>query len=125
MKRLLLVTVASLIGIVVLANRHDTQTTTPASAAPTQSESLFKWVVELDPAPGCRTREQMDKIVRFSVNKDYLAMSAVWNTCRELHRGTEVVVEENPLFSDNLCVRIIGEVDCLWTNKNVVKRVPR
>jgi hypothetical protein len=94
----------------------------PAHASPF---SMFKWVVVMDHPPACQTREQMDKIVRFSFLKDYDAMSKVWDTCQEFKKGMEVEIEENPIFSDNLCARPIGYTRCLWTNKAAVKRVER
>ena len=42
--------------------------------------------------------------------------------CRQIERGVEVVVEQSSL-SDQLCVRVVDESDCLWTNKGWVRKV--
>jgi hypothetical protein len=50
-----------------------------------------------------------------------LTKHEVWDTCR-VKVGTEVVIEDNPIFSDNLCVHMVGETSCIWTNKAIVER---
>jgi hypothetical protein len=87
----------------------------PASAS-------AKYFVVSDHAPACETREQMDKIIKFQVQKDIQAMNAVWDTCQEFQNGMEVFVEQNPFFSDNFCVRPAGYTKCFWTNKGLVER---
>jgi hypothetical protein len=116
--------IAGFVGMICAfgSNSNSNQSTAAAPAVSQSDGTQSKWVVVMDRPPACRTREQMDKIVEFSVKKDYVAMSRVWDTCGEL-KGWEVVVEENPLFSDNVCVRVIGEVNCVWTNKAAVKRI--
>jgi hypothetical protein len=81
-----------------------------------------KYFVVSDHAPACETREQMDKIIKFQVQKDIQAMNAVWDTCQEFQNGMEVFVEQNPFFSDNFCVRPAGYTKCFWTNKGLVER---
>jgi hypothetical protein len=121
--------IGALIFIVIaMASGRTEQVPSPApspaaspAASPASASVSQRWVVVMDKAPGCSTREQMDKIVNFSVRKDWVAMNRVWDTCRTLREGTEVFVEDMPVFSDNLCVRLVGETTCVWTNKAAVK----
>jgi hypothetical protein len=127
MKRLLLVAAVSIIAIIAAATsqkpsavKADLANSTTISK--TEPAKPTRWIIVLDRPPACATREQMDKIIKFHVEKDIIAMSRVWDTCSEFVKGTEVVIEENPIFSDNLCARVIGETHCLWTNKAAVQR---
>jgi hypothetical protein len=117
--------IGALIFIVIaMASGRTEQAPSPSPApspAPASASVSQRWVVVEDKAPGCNTREQMDKIVKFAVREDWVAMNRVWDTCRSLRKGTEVFVEDMPVFSDNLCIRLVGETTCVWTNKVAVK----
>jgi hypothetical protein len=87
---------------------------------------------------GCQTEAQFRKGLRkfrkgprpiIGPNKDdqaslktFLKLRELRGVCDFLLAGTEVVIERAPRRNDNFCVRPIGQVDCLWTNRGWVKR---
>jgi len=87
---------------------------------------------------GCQTENQLRKGLRklrkgltpiIGPNKDdqaslktFLKLRALRGVCDFLLAGTEVMIENAPRRNDNFCVRPIGEVNCLWTNRAWVKR---
>ncbi len=78
------------------------------------------------PAPGCRAREDMDRLLDLwddeEARENFLTLALQSGRCVRLDKGTEVVVEQAPFMSDNLCVRPVGEPACLWTNSGWIKR---
>jgi hypothetical protein len=55
--------------------------------------------------------------------KDTSAMLAMESyRCPLISPGTELVVDQSPLFDDNICVRRKGQVDCIWTNPGWLKK---
>ena len=78
------------------------------------------------PAPGCRAREDLDRLLDLWENEEaranFLALALQSGRCVTLDKGTEVVIEQAPLTSENLCVRPAGEANCVWTNSGWIER---
>jgi hypothetical protein len=78
------------------------------------------------PAPGCQAREDMDRLLDLwddeEARENFLKLALQSGRCVTLEKGTEVVIEHAPFTSDNVCVRPVGEPDCLWTNNAWVQR---
>jgi hypothetical protein len=68
----------------------------------------------------CYRRDDFEDFFKLLVSKDveaeqrFAAMTVPFR-CTFLDEGTEVIVDEHP-FSDNFCVRPVGQTKCLWTN---------
>jgi hypothetical protein len=52
----------------------------------------------------------------------FVRSRTVTGQCREIAKGTEVVVDQSPSMIDDFCVRPVGEPDCLWTNTGWIRR---
>jgi hypothetical protein len=80
------------------------------------------------PAPGCRTREDLDRLLALwddeQARANFLALALQAGRCVTLDKGTEVVIEQAPFTSENLCVRPAGEANCVWTNSGWIERPP-
>lgn len=78
-------------------------------------------------AVACRNLDDTKLIITLARAQDSEAMRKFYlsrilpGLCQELESGTEVMVKDVGPFSDNMCVRPKGEVDCLWINKGKVK----
>jgi hypothetical protein len=78
------------------------------------------------PAPGCRAREDMDRLLDLwddeEARENFLTLALQSGRCVRLDKGAEVAVEQAPFMSDNICVRPVAEPACLWTNSGWVQR---
>jgi hypothetical protein len=78
------------------------------------------------PAPDCRAREDLDRLLDLwddeEARENFLTLALQSGRCVTLEKGTELVIEQVPLMSDNICVRLVGQPDCLWTNSGWVQR---
>jgi hypothetical protein len=84
---------------------------------------------------GCYSKEIYDRYFQIILAKDEVAARKfrvqylMSGDCEVLKEGDEVTVERaapraeklRP-FSDNFCVRVTGEVRCLWANKAWVRK---
>jgi hypothetical protein len=127
----------AIVGVTVLINLGTSMPSStmeePANeAAVTQPEAVKQAVKQADTGParyrptkhsergplGCRTREDMDKLLGMVLAKDNTASYQLYlqGRCDFMGDG-EFYVVESPIFSDNFCVRKAGHPDCVWTNK--------
>jgi hypothetical protein len=78
---------------------------------------------------GCTSKDTFERFGRLVIARDMEAANKFASAyilngqCRDLNKGTQVIVEELPFFSDNFCVRPAGEMNCFWTNKGWVDRM--
>jgi hypothetical protein len=74
----------------------------------------------------CRTNEDADKLGDMLKQQDHAAITrTLLGPCKDLSKPGGLYVEKTKMFSDNLCVRPQGQIDCLWTNKGwLTKRQP-
>jgi hypothetical protein len=85
------------------------------------AEPTTKTVELKHDAPGCYKREDMDKLLELVLAKDRLPEAAmISSACPIMSKDAAYTVSERP-FSDNICIRKVGEVDCRWTNKGWLK----
>jgi hypothetical protein len=79
-------------------------------------------------APACKTEDEFTKLHRLIIAEDKAAQSAFLlsrvasGECRMVPEGTIAAPEPLLRFSDNFCVRPLGQVECLWTNKGWLKK---
>ena len=68
--------------------------------------------------PGCKIDEDVYRYHRHGRENDVDAQRAMVLTarCRMLPIAVQMTVEQTKFLSDNVCVRLQGEIDCLWTN---------
>jgi len=74
--------------------------------------------------PGCKTDEDVYRYHRHGRENDVDAQTAMVLTarCRMLPIAVQMTVEQTKFLSDNVCVSLQGEVDCLWTNGGWLKK---
>lgn len=86
-------------------------------STPSETKPTVEYVKLKYPAPGCYTRADMDKLLNIILAKDEVAEETMIRTrCPRMSVNLEFTVAERP-FSDNICIRPVGMVDCRWTNK--------
>jgi hypothetical protein len=84
--------------------------------------------VSLSKILGCVRLDEMQHYEQLLGDMDVPALNAfvrsrtVTGQCREIAKGTEVVVDQSPSMIDDFCVRPVGEPDCLWTNAGWIRR---
>jgi hypothetical protein len=103
--------------------------------APTRNETRIDYptfgqhgFVSLSKILACVRLDDMEHYERLVSEMDVPALN--WfvrsrnfsGQCREIAKGAEVVVDQSPFPSDNLCVRLADEPDCLWTNARWIMR---
>ena len=77
-------------------------------------------------APGCKSREDANKVLGMIAAQDFEAMSkflslrGATGDCVILNGGQELYVQEHA-SKDSLCVRPKNEVDCYWVDKGWMK----
>ncbi|MCL2452078.1 MAG: hypothetical protein FWD08_00260 [Alphaproteobacteria bacterium] len=75
----------------------------------------------------CPVKENVSKLHRMAEIGDKAAFSSLLLTqCRLLHdTSAKLYVEKIPIFSDDVCVRPQGEIDCVWVFRgSLVKQPP-
>lgn len=71
---------------------------------------------------GCKAREDADKLLDLVLAKDweaverFTAMRTLSGAC-QIFKGEQVLTIEHEAFSDAICMRAQGDVDCYWINK--------
>ena len=76
----------------------------------------------------CRSRSEFENVVSIMVAHDQEAYERFKATrvrsgeCRFLPQGQAVTVTQAPLFSEIVCVRPAGEIECLWTHGGFVQK---
>jgi hypothetical protein len=77
-------------------------------------------------APGCKSREDANKVLSMIAVQDFEAMSkflalrGATGDCVILNGGQELYVQEHA-SSESVCVRPKSEVDCYWVIKGWMK----
>jgi hypothetical protein len=124
--------VVVLVGVTKLdsLNKPSAATSTPPTATPAASPPSERRTPHVGDrgtiegtAFGCKTQADTDRIIRLiSVEKDEEAADWLWREkqsareCRRLAAGEKVIVHDyGGILSPNICVRPVGDPNCLWT----------
>ena len=127
---------ATAAGVLVLAFAISSPGTNTAVARRGATSSVqiirSRWgqhgFVSLSKILGCVRLDEMQHYEQLLGELDVPALNAfvrsrtVTGQCREIAKGTEVVVDQSASMIDDFCVLRVGEPDCLWTNTGWIRR---
>jgi hypothetical protein len=134
------IVVILIIGYLIQGGEKSSDKTSPATSASSNQTVSSNQTNRTYPLLGetgttnrkvfaCSSKETYENFFRLVIAKDLDAMNKFAQTyalngqCRFLEIGAQVRVEEMPVFSDNFCVRPVGDMRCVWTNTGLVQRI--
>lgn len=77
---------------------------------------------------GCKSKSDVGRFISILRANDeealrkLAAIHLMRRDCLVFTEGDEFIVEDPGVWSDNLCARPKGEIDCYWTNKGWVRK---
>jgi hypothetical protein len=101
----------------------------PPSYTPTTPETHHiqvqeTWTITERLVPGCKSRDDADRILQMWLEKDTDAAMTLISPgrCRWFRQGEQLSLSyQYAFFNDNICLRPKGEVDCYWIDRGWVK----
>lgn len=111
--------------VLIIAISNHLRSPPASSLYPTTSPRLgiHDRVRLVRPSPGCFVRDDIERYEKLLVDQDWWAVDRMQSLCPHLDISATYTVAETPI-SENVCIRAKGDIDCQWTNKGWLEKLP-